>query len=100
MWINGKETVSEGETAHFNGRVQFHQSIRHIKWQKYQYNEYIDIDIHNQKYKGSKNDLGNPKLEVHNAGGQDELQYRLEVKTKSFTCHSNEIALKVLCVRG
>ena len=100
MLITGTDTVHEGETAYFFGKVHFHKSLRHLKWQKYQNDGYIDIDVHKEKYKGSKNDLENPNLEVHQVNAEDEVKYRLEVKTKSFTVYSNTITLKVFSVSG
>lgn len=95
MKITGQETIYEGGTAHFDGMVQFNPKIKHIKWQKYKKNTYIDIDIHNQKYKGSTNDLRNPKLHIHNVNQRDEVKYRLEVKIDFNTVHSNLISLRV-----
>lgn len=100
VWIEGTETVHEGETASFCGKVHFHKSMRHLKWQKYQNDGYIDINVHNEKYEGSKNDLENPKLKVHKVNAEDEVKYRLEIKTNSFTKYSNTITLKVTSISG
>lgn len=94
--ITGKETIYEGDTAHFSGMVQFHPKIKHIKWQKYQNDTYIDIDIRTRKYEGSTNDLRNPKLHIHNVNQHDEVKYTLEVKRDCFTVHSNLISLRVV----
>lgn len=100
MWIKGTETVSEGKTAKFEGKMVFDQTIRHLKWQKYQYDKFMDINIHNKKYKGSKNELINPRLEIHDVHGEDALKYRLEVKLETTSWQSNEITLKVESVSG
>lgn len=99
-WIECTDPVYEGETASFCGKVHFHKSIRHLKWQKYQNDGYIDINIHKEKYQGSKNDLENPTLKVHKVNAEDEVKYRLEIKTNSFTKYSNTITLKVTLVSG
>lgn len=80
--------------------MPYHHSLKHLKWQKFHRNEYIDINIHKHKYKGSRNVLPNPKLEIHNVDAEDEVEYRLEVATELYIIHSNAISLKVMCVSG
>ena len=98
--IEGMEIIAKGEAAHFSGKVQFHPNLKHLKWQKYRNDRYIDIEIRNQKYHGSTNELRNPKLEIHNVDSDDETKYRLEVKTDLSTIHSNAISLRVILHPG
>lgn len=93
--IEGTETVNEDEKVQFKGNVDFHPQLKHVKWQKCHESQYIDINIHEHKYKGSTNDWENPRLEISHVDAVDGVEYRLEVETKVFTAHSNSITLKV-----
>ena len=86
--FDGPANINEGETFHLNGKVKFHPSIQLVKWQKYHNNEYIDINIHKPKYRGSTNDIANPVLEIHDFDTEDKVAYRLEVVTRGFKFHS------------
>nr|XP_022302992.1 uncharacterized protein LOC111110680 [Crassostrea virginica] len=94
--IEGPQQVTEGETAHLNGTVKFHPSIKNLKWQKKWKGKFRDINIHKQKYKGSRNDYWNPILEIHDFDIEDESGYRLRVYTWVDTTDSNEHKIKLL----
>lgn len=73
---------------------------KYLKWQKYINGEYVDINIHKPKYKGSTYDLRNPSLVIHNLEEEDEVEYRLEIFTKAGKAYSNVFSLKLERVSG
>lgn len=89
--ITIKETdpVNVGDTILLEGEVQFHHTLRSIKWQKSLRGNFVDINIHKSKYDGTQNDLKNPKLLIHEVDTDDEVDYRLEVQRSKTTEYSN-----------
>lgn len=81
--------VSEGDTAHLKGIVQFHHSIRYVKWQKCLNEKFVDIDVHKPKYLGTTNVLQNPELVIDNVDAEDQVEYRLEVQMTNSKEYSN-----------
>lgn len=84
--ITIKETdpVNVGDTILLEGEVQFHHSLRSIKWQKSLRGNFVDINIHKSKYDGTQNDLKNPKLLIHDVDTDDEVDYRLEPNFQTY----------------
>lgn len=100
MRVEGTATISERATAHLKGKLNFHSSVKYLKWQKFYNGGYIDIDIHKPKYKGSSNALKDPNLVINNVDVEDEADYRLEVDTRRFPVYSNVWSLKVFHILG
>ena len=82
------------------GKVKFHPSIKNLKWQKIWNGKFRGINIHKQKYKGSRNDYWNPILEIHDFDIEDQMGYRLKVDTDKFSSYSNVHKLKMLRSSG
>ena len=99
-WIDGPKSVQEGQTVHLKGKVHFCPFVRSLKWQKRINGEYIDINVHKRKYKGSTYDLKTPTLVIHDLDAEDEVEYRLEVVTKLWTAYSNEFSITLQRVSG
>lgn len=100
--ITIKETdpVNVGDTILLEGEVQFHHSLRSIKWQKSLRGNFVDINIHKSKYDGTQNDLKNPKLLIHDVDTDDEVDYRLEVQRSKTTEFSNIHRLITKTLKG
>ena len=94
--IEGEDVVNEGDTALLKGEVTFHPFLKCVKWQKYQNKEYKDININEEKYLGSANDLKRPILKINKAGPNDEVEYRLKVVAGGISTYSRVCNLKVL----
>lgn len=76
--------------------VHFNHSIKYIKWQKYHNGQFVDVDIHNLRYKGSTNALQNPELVINDVDTDDAVGYRLKVQMTESTTHSNEKHIKII----
>lgn len=87
--------VSERDTVHLKGMVQFHHSIRYVKWQKCLNEKFVDIDVHKPKYLGTTNDLQKPELVINDVDADDQLQYRLEVQMTKSKEYSNVGTIKI-----
>lgn len=96
--IKGQKTVKQGQKAVLEGIVQFNKSIKYLKWQKYHNGEYVDINIHSSKYKGTTTFLQNPALQIHEFDVDDDVFYRLAVvmvHTTKFSEHRRIILLPI-----
>lgn len=100
VFIEGENVVNEGDTAHFKGEVPFRPSLTCVKWQKYQNKEYKDINMNEDKYSGSANDLKRPILKINKACPNDEAEYRLKVVAGGISTYSTVYNLKVLRILG
>lgn len=78
------------------GILQFHHSVKCIKWQKYHNGQFVDINIHKSKYQGSTNNLQNPKIVINDVDQDDEVDYRLEVQRTISTEYSNVQKVQIL----
>lgn len=90
------ENVKTGATISLTGTVQFHHSVKCLKWQKYFKGQFIDINIHKSKYKGTTTNLQSPKLVINDVDQEDEIDYRLEVQRASSTEYSNVQKVQIL----
>lgn len=82
------------------GIVQFNKSIKYIKWQKYRNGEYVDINIHLSKYKGTTTSLQNPVLQIHEFDADDDVFYRLAVVMVHATKFSEHRKIILLPING
>lgn len=92
--------MNVGETVYLRGIVQFHHSLKYIKWQKYHNMKFDDINIHLPKYEGTTNNLQNPMLVVNNIDLDDEAEYRIEVQRTESMEFSKVHRLFVLHEKG
>lgn len=69
-----------GETVILEGLTEFHPSVIYLKWQKWLDGEYVDINIHKSKYKGTENSVRNPKLVLNDIDLEDGGYYRIKFK--------------------
>lgn len=76
--------------------MEFHPSVKYLKWQKYHNSYFVDIDINKSKYQGSTKNLQNPKLVINDVDQDDEADYRLEVQLAKSSQHSNIRNVKIL----
>lgn len=94
--IKGQETAQVGHTLCLTGNVEFHPSVKYLKWQKYHNGYFVDININKSKYQGSTKNLQNPKLVINDVDQDDEADYRLEVQLAKSSQHSNIRNVKIL----
>lgn len=66
--------------------MQFHHSVKCLKWQNYFNGQFIDINIHKSKYRGTTTNLQNPKFVINDVDHEDEIDYRVEVQRASSKC--------------
>lgn len=90
------EKVKTGATISLTGTVQFHQSVKFLKWQKYYNGQFVDINIHKPKYQGTTNNLQNPELVINDVDQDDEIVYRLQVQRTNSTEYSNVQKVQIL----
>lgn len=62
--------------------------------------EFINVNIHKSKYKGTKNCLWNPTLVLNDFGLEDGGAYRIKVKSTSKDVNSNVHRIKILPQNG
>lgn len=94
--IDCQPDIRKGGTVNIKGTVHFNHSIKYIKWQKYHDGQFVDVDIHNLRYKGSTNALQNPELVINDVDTDDAVGYRLKVKMTESKAHSNEKYIKII----
>lgn len=94
--IKGQETAQVGDTVCLNGNVEFHPSVKYLKWQKYHNGYFVDININKSKYQGSTKNLQNPRLVINDVDQDDEADYRLEVQLAKSSQHSNIRNVEIL----
>lgn len=94
--IKGQKTVKQGQKAVLEGIVQFHKSIKYLKWQKYHNGEYFDINIHSSKFKGTTTSLQNPVLQIHEFDVDDDVPYRLVVVMVDRTKYSDHQRIRLI----
>lgn len=82
------------------GIVQFNKSIKYLKWQKYHNGEYVDINIHLSKYKGTTASLQYPVLQIHEFDVDDDVFYRLAVVMVRTTKYSEHRRIILLPMNG
>lgn len=82
------------------GIVKFNKSIKYLKWQKYHNGEYVDINLHLSKYKGTTTSLQNPALQIHEFDVDDDVFYRLAVVMDHTTKYSEHQRIKLLRING
>lgn len=78
------------------GNVEFHPSVKYLRWQKYHNGYFVDININKSKYQESTKNLQNPKLMINDVDQDDEADYRLEVQLAKSTQYSNVRNVKIL----
>lgn len=76
--------------------MEFHPSVKYLKWQKYHNGYFVDININKSKYQGSTKNLENSKLVINDVDQDDEADYRLEVHLAKSTQYSNVLNVKIL----
>lgn len=89
-----------GETVILEGSTKFRPSVIYLKWQKWLDGEYVDINIHKSKYKGSKNSLINPKLVLNDTDLEDGGYYRIKFKWTSSVDYSSVHRLRIQPHKG
>lgn len=94
--IKGQETAQVGDTVCLTGNVEFHPSVKYLKWQKYHNGYFVDININKSKYQGSTKNLQNPRLVINDVDQDDEADYRLEVQLAKSSQHSNIRNVEIL----
>lgn len=94
--IDCQPDVRKGGTVNIKGTVHFNHSIKYIKWQKYHDGQFVDVDIHNLRYKGSTNALQNPELVINDVDTDDAVGYRLRVQMTESKAYSNEKYIKII----
>lgn len=94
--VDCQSTIKKGDTVRLKGILHFHHSIKYLKWQKYQNGKFVDINIHNLRYRGSTNALQNPELVINDVDTEDAVKYRIEVQTTESTEYSNEGYVKII----
>ena len=83
-----------------NGKVKFDPSIKNLEWQKKWKGKFRGINIHKQKYKGSKNEYWNPILQIHDFDIEDQSGYILKVDMGGFPTNSTVHEIKMLQSSG
>lgn len=102
LWIvleiqrKGQETAQVGDTVCLTGNVDFHPSVKYLKWQKYHNGYFVDININKSKYQGSSKNMQNPRLVINDVDQDDEADYRLEVQLAKSSQHSNIRNVEIL----
>lgn len=96
VYIDCQPDIRKGGTVNIKGTVHFNHSIKYIKWQKYHDGQFVDVDIHNLRYKGSTNALQNPELVINDVDTDDAVGYRLKVQMTESKAHSNEKYIKII----
>lgn len=94
--IEGQGTAQVGDVVCLTGNVEFHPSVKYLRWQKYHNGYFVDININKSKYQGSTKNLQNPKLVINDVDQDDEADYRLEVQLAKSTQYSNVRNVKIL----
>lgn len=94
--IKGQETAQVGDTVCLTGNVDFHPSVKYLKWQKYHNGYFVDININKSKYQGSTKNMQNPRLVINDVDQDDEADYRLEVQLAKSSQHSNIRNVEIL----
>lgn len=92
----GLENVTTVATICLTGTVQFHHSVKCLKWQKCYNGQFVYINIHESKYRGTTENLQNPKLVINDINKEDEIDYRLEVQRTSSKEYSNVEKVQIL----
>lgn len=82
------------------GFVQYRPSVKYIKWQKYHNGEFVDINIHKGKYKGTTNILPNPELVLNDIEKEDGVEFRIKIQRINTAEYSSSHNMKVVRARG
>lgn len=89
-----------GETVILEGLTEFHPSVIYLKWQKKLDGEYVDINIHKLKYKGTENSVRNPKLVLNDIDLEDGGYYRIKFNWISGEDYSSVHRLRIQPHKG
>lgn len=98
--VDCQSTINKGDTVHLKGVLHFHHSIKYLKWQKYHNGKFVDINIHNPRYRGSTNALQTPELVINDVDTEDAVKYRIKVQTSESKEYSNEEYVKISPGKG